>query len=65
MDRGFGKIDDGSDISAAPLIHAAADMKGLCGRRPVVRVQPEQWIRGRIAEPRLLGIRMLAERRCH
>ena len=65
MDRDFGKIGDGSDISAAPLIHVAADMKSLCGRRPVVRFQPEQWIRARIAEPRLLGIRLLAERRCH
>jgi hypothetical protein len=62
MDRDFGKIGDGSDISAAPLIHAAAGMKSL---RPVVRFQPEQWIRARIAEPRLLGIRLLAERRCH
>ena len=29
MDRGHGKLGDGSDISAAPLINAAARMKGL------------------------------------
>jgi hypothetical protein len=28
MDRGYGEIGDGSDISAAPLINAAAYMKG-------------------------------------
>jgi hypothetical protein len=29
MDRGHGELGDGSDISAAPLINAAARMKGL------------------------------------
>ena len=51
-----------SGLGGAPLVHAAADRKNLCGRRPVARVQLEQWIRARIAEPRLLGIRMLADR---
>ena len=47
MDRGHGEIGDTSDISAAPLINAAARMKGLCGRRLVPCGQPEQWIRAR------------------
>ena len=49
MDRGHGEIGDGSDISAAPLINAAARMKGLSSLlvNSTVRVQPEQWIRAR------------------
>jgi hypothetical protein len=48
MDRGHGEIGDGSDISVAPLINAAARMKGLSLLvNSTVRVQPEQWIRAR------------------
>src|ERR1700730_17479306 len=70
MDRGYGEIGDGSDISAAPVINAAAHMKGFVRAtsrsltllvNSTVRLQPEQWIRACIAEPRLLGIRLLTD----
>jgi hypothetical protein len=48
MDRGHGELGDGSDISAAPLINAAARMKGLSLLvNSTVRVQSEHWTRAR------------------
>jgi hypothetical protein len=48
MDRGHGELGDGSDISAAPLIKAAARMKGLSLLvNSTVRVQSGHWTRAR------------------
>jgi hypothetical protein len=48
MDRGHGELGDGSDIAAAPLINAAARMKGLSLLvNSTVRVQSEHWTRAR------------------
>jgi hypothetical protein len=56
MDRGHGEIGDGSDISAAPLINAAARMKGSarCGS------SLSSGLEHVIFEPNLLEIRLLA-----
>ena len=58
MDRGHGEIGDGSDISAAPLINAAARMKGSarCGSS-----LSSSGLGHVIFEPNLLEIRLLAE----
>jgi hypothetical protein len=57
MDRGHGEIGDGSDISAAPLINAAARMKGS------VRCASSlsSGLGHIIFEPSLLEIRLIAD----
>ena len=62
MDCGHGELGDGSDISAAPLINAAARMKGLSLLvNGTVRVHSEHWTRHVISEPNLLEICLLAD----
>src|ERR1700730_13569073 len=57
MDRGHGEIGDTSDISAAPLINAAARMKGS----PRCASSLSSGLGHVISEPSLLEIRLLAD----
>ena len=57
MDRGHGEIGDGSDISAAPLINAAARMKGS----PRCASSLSSGLGHVISEPSLLEIRLLPD----